>query len=152
MIFDKIRNLEKYEAVCEGLAQASDFLKKIDINNFKTGVVKIDGDDIFASVQQYETEDKELLKFECHKKYIDVQCILEGEEDIYWENTEDLDGWSEFNYEGDYALSESKNLKYPISLKSGDFILLYPEDAHKPRCKNTASVLVKKVVIKIRQK
>ena len=46
--------------------------------------MEIDGEKVFALVQKYETVVMDVPKFETHKKYIDVQYIVSGEEIIGW--------------------------------------------------------------------
>lgn len=151
MVLDKLSRLGNYEGICAGALKAADFLKTVDIKNFETGKVVLDGEDLFASLQQYEiTEDNK--KWEYHKKYIDIQCILEGEEVIYWSSTDEITDWTEFDEEKDCAISSKDGKDYPILLKAGDFAIFDPSDAHKPKCLRAESVSVKKIVFKVKVK
>ncbi|MFH1308555.1 MAG: YhcH/YjgK/YiaL family protein [Patescibacteria group bacterium] len=58
------------------------YLKETDLLFLKIGRTKIEGDNIFLMVQEYETRPKEEKSAEQHKKYIDIQLILSGEEII----------------------------------------------------------------------
>ena len=42
------------------------------------GKVAIDGDRIFAEIQEYTTKDPKDCRFETHRKYYDIQYVAEG--------------------------------------------------------------------------
>jgi len=43
----------------------------------------IDGERIYVSIQEYETKSYGDCRFETHKRYADIQCILQGREQIW---------------------------------------------------------------------
>ena len=143
MIYDKIENIDLYNLDSD----AVNFIKnlKSDIECKK----HILNDNVYANVEEYNT--KESGFFEAHKKYIDVQLLLTGEEILEYTNLTGLNIKTdyddtrdiEFYYDGD-------NPKIPILLKSGFFAVLYPADAHKPQLMYKTNQKVKKVVVKIK--
>ena len=70
--------------------------------------------------------------FEAHKKYIDFQFVLEGEEYISYSNQDALIEVKEYAPEEDIILLKGKD--NPIHVSSGMFYILFPEDAHKGCC------------------
>jgi len=117
----------------------------------KTGRTEIDGSDVYANVSTYEPVSDADGVFEAHKKYIDIQIILEGCEKIYSCSTEGLVAKTEYNTEKDFLLYETPDSPAAeLPMKPGYFAMFYPHDAHKPciRCCG-ACATIKKVVVKI---
>jgi beta-galactosidase beta subunit len=84
MIIDQLRNVQSgfYPALlsatdADGLAQrfakAFHFLQTADLENAEPGRVDIDGDQIFALIQEYNTKPLAQGFWEAHRKYIDIQ-------------------------------------------------------------------------------
>ena len=67
-----------------------------------------------------------------HHDYIDVHILLEGKETIGWKATEDLkEETKPYSKEGDCALYSDTPTTY-VDINPGEFVLVYPEDAHAP--------------------
>ena len=56
------------------------FLKNNDLNKIAKGKYPIDGDNVFASVTTDSTKNFDKTNWESHRKYIDLQYVIEGEE------------------------------------------------------------------------
>ena len=80
MILDKIERCERYFDVHKNFEAGFSFIKKALAENLPAGKYEIDGENVFAMVQEYETRKWERPFLEGHKKYIDLQFIAEGEE------------------------------------------------------------------------
>ena len=78
MIIDTIKNCGLYAAGNENLKKGFEFIKEFLENPKAVGKYEIDGDNIYAIVQEYET--KAPGKFESHKKYTDIQFLVSGKE------------------------------------------------------------------------
>ena len=82
MIIDKFENLPLYFSCLPGLDRAAEFLVG---ENIADGHYEIDGEKIFANVSSYEPKEfNGDMRCEAHKKYADLQAVLEGEERIDW--------------------------------------------------------------------
>ena len=82
MIIDKFENLPLYFSCLPGLDRAAEFLAG---ENIADGHYEIDGEKIFANVSSYEPKEfNGDMRFEAHRKYADLQAVLEGEERIDW--------------------------------------------------------------------
>jgi YhcH/YjgK/YiaL family protein len=111
-----------------------------------SGKHDIEGDTIFALVQEYQTKPIAECKLESHKKYIDIQYVIQGEEmmGITTQNNQTI---LEQNLEKDYTFYEGTTSLVRVS--KGMFTIFFPDDLHQP-CVQTETVLeVKKVVIKV---
>ena len=93
------------------------------------GRYEIDGDEVFALVQEYETRASEECRWEAHYTYTDIQYVVEGSEKMGWKaldgvvKTEDRpeDDVYFFDVEGDHFV-----------LHAGQFAVFAPQDAHRP--------------------
>lgn len=103
----------------------------------------------FALEQAYNSKDRGECFFESHRKYIDVQFILSGEEIIEVSNTNILALSLDYNEELDFIKYEDANGSSSIVLKAGDVAIFYPQDAHMPCIKVKESVKVLKAVVKV---
>ena len=56
MIFDSISNCKKYEAVHSDFEKVFNFLKRADLASLAPGRYDIDGNNVYALVQEYETK------------------------------------------------------------------------------------------------
>ena len=98
-------------------------------------------------VQEYDSRKIEDCKLEAHRKYIDIQFIVSGEEQIGVNLLKDqpsMNGYNENNdiifFEGDSSL---------VKMEAGMFAIFYPDDLHMPGVKVDQSLKVKKVVVKV---
>ena len=83
MIKGDLNRIGDYVAKEPLLATVADFLGERRAGDLEIGKYMIDGDRVYANVQQYVTKSYDEAKYEAHDHYIDVQCIVSGEEAIY---------------------------------------------------------------------
>ena len=114
------------------------------------GKYEIDGDDVFASIQEYENcPNYEEKKFEGHKKYIDIQFMVKGEELIGVAPFECAKTEIQAIPENDVWFYECKT--EAITLIENSFMVLYPNDLHCPGVATNGKALTcKKVVVKVK--
>lgn len=154
-IIGSIEVLEK-QTQRKSILKALDYLKNTDINQEFSTVslgnnkeVEIEGRSIFAIYQTYDSKTHDIIKLEGHVKYIDIQYIFEGEEQILLASKADIIKDDPYNEEKDFYFPEVK--KYAaIQLKSEDAALLFPEDLHGPGYCIEKPAVVKKIVIKVK--
>ena len=111
---------------------------------------EIQGDDIYAIIASYNT--MEPHKFEAHREYVDIQCLLEGQEAIESTALNGLTVDTPYDPEKDVEFYVKRYSRNTVSLlMPGLFIAFFPHDAHMPGVSVGGSpVFVKKVVVKIR--
>ncbi len=130
--------------------QAIAFLRRTDLGELPDGNVPIDGKRVFAILQRYRTADADPPKFEYHRKYIDVQYILSGEEMIGWAPASDMTTERDYNADEDVCFGWMEHGKWSaVRLKAGQLAVLWPEDAHAPRLAADSPSLVRKIVVKV---
>ena len=150
MIYDTFEQAGIYFADGDPVRKALDFAKNFDLS-LADGRHEIDGDNMYANVMSYETKAAEELKFEAHRRYIDVQILLEGEEFLDVSHRKDLEVDTPYSDEGDAALFKASAVDASVRLESGKFAVLYPADIHQPgRMTADTSQPVRKMVVKVR--
>ena len=80
--------------------------------NLENGKYEIDGEDIFVSVQDYNTKPESEGKFEAHKQYADIQFIIKGEEKLGYTNIKNCKPTTFYDDKNDIVFLDGK----------GDFI------------------------------
>jgi YhcH/YjgK/YiaL family protein len=104
---------------------------------------------VFAIVQEYFTKEESV--YEAHKKYIDLQYIVSGEEIIYVSDISEVQECVEsYDETKDIAFYQTAQSCRKVKLEKDTFVILFPNDAHKPCisvCGNPSEV--RKVVVKI---
>jgi YhcH/YjgK/YiaL family protein len=148
MIFDKIENSELYENISPLIKKAFDYIKTTDFSKIENGKHSIEQDDLFAIVQDYETKNDFDVKLEAHKKYIDLQYIISGEEMIGIEPLLHQKPFKEYDSENDYSLYDD-TCSF-IKITETQFMILFPQDLHKPGIRIKDVARIKKVVIKVK--
>lgn len=141
MIKDKIKNIERYS-----INDLFEEFKRI-IMSLETPPDKVNLP-LKAIPLEYETKEFDLTKFENHQRYIDIHYIIEGAEQIGINLIENLKSNMTYNEDGDYQLFEGE-VKEIINLNTGDFLLLFPGEAHVSGGEFIGTATVKKIVYKI---
>jgi YhcH/YjgK/YiaL family protein len=147
MITDQLKNISNYQNLSPNFALAVKFLINTDLNSLPIGRNKINGEMIFANIDEYETKEIEKVEWEAHKKYIDIQILLAGEEKIGYTHPEYLQLTKEYNHEKDIMFFNGTG-EYLI-LKTGSFAVFFPHDAHRPGLISINKIKVKKIVVKV---
>lgn len=147
MIKDKLENAKIYYNLSENLKKGFEWLEKTDLDQLADGRYEIDGNDVYASVQTYETKTE--AKYESHRKYIDIQYIVNGIEKIGVTNLDNCITCIEYDNERDLEFYNIDCDEEYIELAEGYFAIFYPHDAHKPSIAIVQPSSVKKVVVKV---
>ena len=148
MIVDKIENSGLYKNLSERIKRSFDYIKQTDLKKLQPGRYDIEGDNIFALINDYQTKLESEGKLEAHKKYIDVQYVIEGEELMGYAplgNQQTLEAYKEEN-----DIIFYKGEKVFIKVTEGMFAIFAPEDVHMPGIQSEKKSLVKKLVIKVK--
>jgi len=147
MIFDHIEHSEKYESLVGGFKMAFEYLRNFD-RRTPPGKIILAGDRVHAIPQEYTTSLAADRDWEAHRRYADIQFMVEGEELIYCSPRLALVSKKSYDAIGDYELFRGPDIQY-IHLRPGYFGVFMPQEAHKPGCSVHAAKTVKKVVMKV---
>lgn len=132
MILASLSDSSRYEALHPLFKKAFDYIREHDFADVEPGRIELEGSSLFINVCDVQMKRPEEQKLEVHRKYIDIHVPISGEETIGWKHLSAL-GNSEapFDEEGDFALY-AEPASALISVKPGEFLAVYPEDAHAP--------------------
>lgn len=151
MILGYLENADQEGLHLPLLQKGLQYLRNTDVSTLSLGRHIIDGDAMYAIVSEYIPGKKENCKAETHRKYIDIQYIVSGEEIMGFGNiangTEEPEGYWEDRDATFY--SEVKD-EIDIKVSSGMFAVFFPWDIHRPTCESKPGVTVRKVVVKIK--
>lgn len=124
----------------------NDFLKIQPNETIKEYISK----EIFVLKQTYTTKTREEAFFESHKKYIDIQFMVQGEEFMDVCTPHNLTLLEPYNEQSDFIKYEAQHKAYSsLLIKKGELAIFFPQDAHQPCILNETSSQVYKAVIKI---
>lgn len=128
--------------------QAFQFLKTADLKNLPVGTQELEGKHLFVSVSEYQGKNRADALYESHRKYIDIQYVIEGKEIIGRTSLDKVKVVEPYNEEKDIAFYEYDGGDYMEATPQNFFIFL-PDDAHRPSISAGDSSMVKKLVVKI---
>ena len=146
MILDSLARADRYTALHPLFARAFAFLREADLATLEPGRHAIDGDILFAIIEDAAGRTRAEAKLECHRRYIDIQLVLEGVDEMGWKPlgactrpATDYDAARDIRFFDDTPANW-------IATPAGSFCLFFPEDAHAPL---VSSGRIRKVVVKI---
>lgn len=142
MIFGNINTYRSCGMSSEALDKYIEVLKTITVDT-PNGKYTLD-DGAFYNVCDCNQKPASEKQYETHRKYIDIQFIVGGTEDMGYADIGALTETQAYDEKGDYALFDGEGVM--LTFKPGDFAVFAPMDAHKPGCGNGTS---KKVIIKV---
>lgn len=146
-----VNNLEfyrQYQANKSYWDKAFAFLKNQDLSTIAKGKYPIDGENVYASVTMDSTKDFNKTNWESHRKYVDLQHIIDGEEKIGVVPIAEAKVKNEYNEKKEVANYTADGKFYLAT--PGTFFLFFPSDVHRPSISPRGNKPVKKIVIKIK--
>ena len=146
MIVDQLDNGLFYFALNERLRRALLYLQKTDLSALPVGKHGIEGQRIFALVEEFETKPVDQGTWEAHRKYLDIHCVIAGREKIGYAPIKHMRPGA-YDAEKDFGIFEGEGdfmVAHP-----GIFIIMFPQDVHMPGIALKEPEWIKKLVMKI---
>lgn len=110
------------------------------------GRYEIDGERVYGIVAREPGRRKEDEQLEIHERYVDIQLILEGIDEMGWKpRALCRQPVGEYNHASDYQIFADEPDAW-VTVKSGLFVIFFPKDAHMPLI---SSGNIHKVVVKV---
>lgn len=147
MIYGNIGDLEKFSFLEEPVRKCLAYAAQRDLAACEKGRYEIEGKELFTLIFEYATSGEEERIWEAHRKYLDIHLMLRGRERI------DISPVRKMQV-GDYVeaddfLPMEGEKGCSVVLEPGDFVVCYPEDAHRTSIAVDGSQTVKKAVMKV---
>ncbi|MCR4374408.1 MAG: YhcH/YjgK/YiaL family protein [Acidobacteria bacterium] len=146
MVKDLLSLADRYRALGPRFGRAFDFARSTDFSALADGTYPVGGDDVRALVQRYTSKPAHEGRWEAHRAHIDLQMVVEGEEHI---GVAPLARLTAEPYDADRDLLWLTGDGDRVTLRPGEFVLLWPEDGHMPGLAIAEPEPVLKVVFKI---
>jgi YhcH/YjgK/YiaL family protein len=147
MIVDVFANAGAYAGLGPRFVEAFAWLESGAWKGLAAGKHEIRGKELWVNVVRAETKAPESIKWEAHRRYADIQCVIDGL---------DLLGWAPLSRVRLGAYDEEKDSQaleadtwQNVELGPGDFAILLPGDAHRPGGAKGAPARLEKLVIKV---
>ena len=146
MIFSSILQCDRYAALHPLFKRAFDYISNTDLYSLASGSYRIVGDDLVAIVEHVSGRAREMARLEAHRKYIDIQLVLDGDEAMGWKPLADCHNpVSEHSEEKDIRFFHDAPASW-IAVPPDHFCIFFPEDAHAPL---VGAGEIRKVIFKV---
>ena len=150
MIFDSLTNCAHYYTVHPRFREAFAFLERATREQLPVGRYELDGKALYAMVQEYDTKSPTENRFEGHRRYIDIQYIISGEETVEVTDLSHVCEETPYSEEKDVLFFREHQAAVRATLCAGEYGIFLPHDIHKPGLfAGDAPTPVKKIVVKV---
>jgi biofilm protein TabA len=134
----------------KGLEPAFEYLARLDPASVTPGRTPIVGDEVYAVASKYTTKAVETARLEAHRKFLDVQYLVSGQETMgFLPSAEGLTVLTPYNADKDVEFFAVPSGYSPLSIRAGQFALFRTGEAHMPGCHLDGPHDVVKVVVKV---
>ena len=144
MIIDHIDNIMNYETLLPDIKNGMAFLHSL--TKFDTGRYEFEGG--YLMIQKGVTKPVVEKTFEAHQKYIDVQILLDGSEEVAWEDIRKLTAVTLYDAEKDVQRFNGSR-DHVMKITTGMFYAAFPQDGHQPNSHTEAEQNYTKIVMKL---
>jgi biofilm protein TabA len=148
VIYAVNRDAAQYRGIHPNLDRALDHITPAFLNSLKDNVrVELDGMRVYCTRFTYETIPLEENFFEAHRRYLDIHIMLDGQEGVDVAHPEELT-LREAKEENDFYAYDGA-ARFSTVLKPGEFLVVFPGDAHRIKMQLGEPQKVSKAVFKI---
>ena len=152
MIITNVNNEIQNKSLAKDIRFCIEFAKKNEnkILSLVNGSYDVGYNNIKMNLGKYFTKSENDKFWESHKKYLDVQIMINGTEKVAINDIRDMEVKS-FDEEKDLTILEGDKA-FDIIMKTGDVLVFFPNDVHKPELnvsENDDSGNIRKIVTKV---
>jgi len=131
MILDTLDNAAKYAGLKIGISEAFGFLDQPGLTELPAGKYEIAGDRVYAIIERVNGRKVEDGELEAHRKYIDIQYVISGDESMGWKNREGLVNSMDYDEDRDLEFFQGEPASI-VRVPPRSFAVFLPTDAHLP--------------------
>jgi len=133
----------------KGLERPFEYLARTDLTALPLGRTDIEGDDVYVMISEAETRPPEQVRFEAHRRYIDIQLVVRGQEAIGVAPVAGLVSAEPYDAAKDIEFFATPRESASLALRAGDFAVFAPGDAHRPSLHLDGPHVSRKAVVKV---
>lgn len=146
MILSTLANANRYAALHPLFQRAFEYIRNTDLLSLAPGRYPIIDKQLFAIVESVNGRTRAEAKLECHRKYIDIQLVLEGTDEMGWKQLSDChEPVSDYSEEKDIRFFRDAPASW-VATPANSFCIFFPEDAHAPL---VSGGKIRKVILKV---
>ncbi len=145
MILDTLANAARYAGLKVGCSEAFGFLDQPGLAELPDGKYEISGDRVYAIVDRAQGRKVSDGQLEGHRKYLDIQYVISGEELMGWRPSAGLVNAVPYDATKDLEFFEGEPESI-VRVPPGSFAVFLPTDAHLPLIGDGP---IHKVVVKV---
>ena len=132
IILDKLQDAENYYDMHPSFEKAFTFLRQDGLAELAAERYEIDGDRLFCMISKGPGRSRDEAKLEAHRKYIDIQYVIAGTDEMGWKPTADCKSIdTEYDAEKDIEFYNDSPDSW-TEVPAGSFVIFFPQDAHAP--------------------
>ncbi|MDD3665852.1 MAG: YhcH/YjgK/YiaL family protein [Bacteroidales bacterium] len=147
MITDIINNAAIYSKLRPGIRKALIYVVQTDLAKLPPGQYTLDDSGLTAIISEYQTHEYMHDRWEAHRKFIDVQFLIKGAENMGYTFNPPKSTTIPYNEGKDIVFYNADGFQFPFT--ENCFAVFYPGELHQPGICNGNPLPVKKIVIKV---
>ena len=132
MILCPLSQSHRYAPLHPLFPRAFEFMRSTNLLALAPGIHNIIDEQLFAIVENVPGRSRAQAQLECHRKYIDIQLVLEGVDEMGWKPLHDCrEPVADYSAEKDIQFFYDTPASW-IATPPNTFCIFFPEDAHSP--------------------
>ena len=132
MILDRLDNCDRYVTLHPAFAAAFEFLRTATAETLRSARHELDGKRLYVIVDRKDGRTRDGAKLEAHRRYIDIQYVVEGTDEMGWKALAVCrDTEKPFDEAADIVFFRERPEAW-VRTPPGTFAIFFPEDAHAP--------------------
>lgn len=147
MILDTLDHAPFYRGLHPLLVRGLEFLRSADLEGLPVGKHTLDGEKLFAIVDEYTTRPAETIKLEAHRRYHDIQYMARGSERFGYARLSHVTVVEPYDPSRDVAFFKGDHDL--LHLAEGMFAHFAQHDVHGPQLAAGSPQAVRKIVVKV---
>ena len=149
MIYSSIHANDDWSKYPAAIQRALTYVTTTDVASLAPADYPIEGDKMYAKVFDNTSKSVSESHPELHKKYIDVQFFVTGGELMgIYPKKKDYEVVEVHEDQDLYFLGEVEGEQF-LRMEPGDYIILFPNDVHRPGIAEKEPQTYRKVVVKV---
>ena len=148
MILARLDQADRYLALHPDFSAAIAFLRRPTLGALLDGRFETTGT-MYAIVSRSPARQRSEARLEAHRQYIDIQYVIVGIEEMGWSpRSRCQQSLGQYDVEKDIEFFGDPPDSF-VTVRPGDFVIFFPEDAHAPLI---GTGEIHKVVIKVQNR